>query len=165
MEKSQYTITHQPVSQAHMSPICPPPQSQGGGGGCCGKNKCHSRRLRVLLPALLALVTIASLALWLWCSDGTDLAADVGTLLWKRQSSSSSGDTPFVKNKLYLIVIFVGLLVVLILAIMLSAWCCKSSFENPLCCPCYLCACCGGLACLECIGCGLCCEGLDQIDV
>lgn len=48
---------------------------------------------------------------------------------------------------------------------MLSYWCCKGklpsrqgvnrtdsrdfpnagSFENPLCCPCYLCACCGGL--------------------
>ena len=54
---------------------------------------------------------------------------------------------------------------VLILGIMLSAWCCRGqplcymwtilvkltlpllsgSFENPLCCPCYLCACCGGL--------------------
>lgn len=64
----------------------------------------------------------------------------------------------------YLIIIFVGLFVVLILGIMLSAWCCKGSsmqrrrqchrlnvhldtgaFQNPLCCPCYLCACCGGL--------------------
>ncbi|KAG8715471.1 hypothetical protein FRC11_003970 [Ceratobasidium sp. 423] len=98
MEKSQYTITHQPISQAYMSPTCPPPQPQGG---CCGKNKCHARRLRVLLPALLALVTIASLALWLWCSGGMgDLAADVGSSLWKRQSSPSNGDSPFVKNKL-----------------------------------------------------------------
>ncbi|CAE7231690.1 unnamed protein product [Rhizoctonia solani] len=165
MEKSQYTITHQPLSQVYMSATCPAPQSQSQ-GGCCGKNKCHARRLRVLLPALLALLTIASLAIWLWCSDGLgDLSADVASSLWKRQSSTSSGESSFVKNKLYLIVIFVGLFVCLILAIMLSAWCCKSSFENPLCCPCYLCACCGGLACLECISCGLCCEGLDQIDV
>ena len=56
---------------------------------------------------------------------------------------------------------------VLVLGIMLAAWCCKGqlsvektkriiqphsrsflnigSFKNPLCCPCYLCACCGGL--------------------
>jgi hypothetical protein len=45
----------------------------------------------------------------------------------------------------YLIVVFVGLVVCVILAIMLSAWCCRGAFENPLCCPCYLCACCGGL--------------------
>ena len=66
----------------------------------------------------------------------------------------------------YLIVVFVGLVVVVLLAIMLSAWCCKGkeklvvlnpltlisflkhkkgAFKNPLCCPCYLCACCGGL--------------------
>ncbi|KAL5641533.1 hypothetical protein ACGC1H_001874 [Rhizoctonia solani] len=168
MEKTQYTITHQPVSQAYMSPTCLVSQSQQQQqGGCCGKKKCRARRLCVLLPALLALMTLASLTIWLWCSDGmSELALDVGSSLWKRQSSSSSnGDSPFIKNKLYLIVVFVGLFVCLILAILLSAWCCKGSFENPLCCPCYLCACCGGLACLECIGCGLCCEGLDQIDV
>ena len=66
----------------------------------------------------------------------------------------------------YLIIVFVGLFLVLIAGIMLSYWCCKGkvpscqdvsrteslhdfpnvgSFENPLCCPCYLCACCGGL--------------------
>ncbi|KDN42915.1 hypothetical protein RSAG8_06441, partial [Rhizoctonia solani AG-8 WAC10335] len=165
MEKSQYTISHQPISQAYMSPTCPAPESQSQ-GGCCGKKKCHARRLRVLLPALLVILTLASLAIWLWCSDGMSDLADVGSTLWKRQSSSaSSGESSFVKNKLYLIVVFVGLFVCLVLAIMLSAWCCKGSFENPLCCPCYLCACCGGLACLECIGCGLCCEGIDQIDV
>lgn len=57
----------------------------------------------------------------------------------------------------------------------------EGAFENPLCCPCYLCACCGGLgmsffagtghsveinnllflACLECIGCGLCAEAAE----
>ncbi|KAH7345272.1 hypothetical protein B0J17DRAFT_624465 [Rhizoctonia solani] len=164
MEKSQYTITHQPISQAYMSPTCPVPQSQSQ-GGCCSKNKCHSRRLKVLLPALLVLLIVTLLALWTWCSGGmVDLATDVGSTIWKRQNVSN-GDSPFVKNKLYLIVIFVGLFVCLILGILLAAWCCKGSFENPLCCPCYLCACCGGLACLQCISCGLCCEGIDQIDV
>ncbi|CEL57446.1 hypothetical protein RSOLAG1IB_02185 [Rhizoctonia solani AG-1 IB] len=161
MEKAQYTITHQPVSQAYMSATCPPPAPQGA-SGCCSKNKCHAHRLKVLLPALLALLTLASLAVWFWCSEGmSDLATDVGSTLWKRQSQESS----FVKNKLYLIVIFVGLFLCLVLGILLSAWCCKGSFENPLCCPCYLCACCGGLACLQCLSCGLCCEGIDQINV
>ena len=66
----------------------------------------------------------------------------------------------------YLIIVFVGLVLVLIAGLCLSAWCCKGacfmiisftpplswhgvhsigSFQNPLCCPCYLCACCGGL--------------------
>ncbi|KAM6499913.1 hypothetical protein JOM56_005421 [Amanita muscaria] len=71
-------------------------------------------------------------------------------------TTSTSNSSPFVQNKLYLIVAIVGFVVVVILALMLSAWCCRGSFENPLCCPCYLCACCGGLVCLECIGCGLC---------
>ncbi|KAJ7279492.1 hypothetical protein C8J57DRAFT_1570241, partial [Mycena rebaudengoi] len=58
---------------------------------------------------------------------------------------SSSSASPGCSRSIYLIVIFVGLLVVLILGVMLSAWCCKGTFENSCCCPCYLCACCGGL--------------------
>jgi len=76
-------------------------------------------------------------------------------------TSTGSGQSSFIRRKLYLIVVFVGLFVCIVLAVMLSAWCCKGAFKNPLCCPCYLCACCGGLACLECIGCGLCAEGLE----
>ncbi|QRW04936.1 hypothetical protein RhiLY_03935 [Ceratobasidium sp. AG-Ba] len=50
-----------------------------------------------------------------------DVAAEVGTGLWKRQNASSgSEDSPFVRNKLYLIVIFVGLFC-LVLAIMLQS--------------------------------------------
>ncbi|CAE6462603.1 unnamed protein product [Rhizoctonia solani] len=78
MEKSQYTISHQPISQAYMSPTCTAPESQPQ-GGCCGKKKCHARRLRVLFPALLVILTLASLAIWLWCSDGMSDLADVGS--------------------------------------------------------------------------------------
>ncbi|KAJ7458774.1 hypothetical protein B0H11DRAFT_2060940 [Mycena galericulata] len=70
----------------------------------------------------------------------------------------------------YLIVVFVGLLVMLVLAVMLSVWYCRDPFENPLCCPCYLCTVCvtcGGLdldpeTFQECIACGLCAEGVEQ---
>jgi len=44
-------------------------------------------------------------------------------------SFSLSSPLSNVRPKVYLIVIFVGLLVVVILAIMLSAWCCKG--ERP----------------------------------
>lgn len=101
----------------------------------------------------------------LFTSDGCGYDAlygsDTATGLLKRAATDGS-QSVFVKNKLYLVVAIVGLVVVVILAVMLSAWCCRGAFENPLCCPCYLCACCGGLACLECIGCGLCAEGADQ---
>ncbi|CDO72034.1 hypothetical protein BN946_scf184943.g69 [Trametes cinnabarina] len=81
----------------------------------------------------------------------------------KRQAvDNGNGQDTFVHRKYYLIVVFVGLFLVFLAAICLSAWCCRGVFENPLCCPCYLCACCGGLACLECIGCGLCAEGIDN---
>jgi len=123
---------------------------------------CHKARLRQFL--LLAVVLLLGVGATLAISyiydinlfDLVGLGADLhGGLLSKRQSSS------FTNNKLYLIIVFVGLFLVLIAGIMLSFWCCKGSFENPLCCPCYLCACCGGIACLECIGCGLCAAGLE----
>ncbi|KAF8741434.1 hypothetical protein RHS02_04202, partial [Rhizoctonia solani] len=101
MEKTQYTITHQPLSQAYMSPTCPPPVDQRA-SGCCSKNKCHAHRLKVLVPALLMLLTLASLALWFWCSESmSDLVVDVGSTLWKRQNggSAQNQDSPFVRNK------------------------------------------------------------------
>jgi len=126
--------------------------------------RCHNGRLRrFLLPAaiisfVLLLVGCAALAFNNeFCLMGPD-----GLVARALNNTTNNGDT-FTKNKLYLIVIFVGVLVVIILAVMLSAWCCKGAFKNPLCCPCYLCACCGGLACLECIGCGLCAEGLSEM--
>ncbi|KAJ7050969.1 hypothetical protein C8F01DRAFT_1377264 [Mycena amicta] len=136
---------------------------------------CHNGRLRrLLVPALILLVSLSGLiALLCFVGDAMGVSSDPTAILdglfaVKRavvdgdNGSTDSGST-FTKHKLYLIVIFVGLLVVLVLGVMLAAWCCKGSFENPLCCPCYLCACCGGLACLECIGCGLCAEGVDQM--
>ncbi|KAI5999163.1 hypothetical protein EDD15DRAFT_137571 [Pisolithus albus] len=122
---------------------------------------CHTARLRKMLgPILLALLVLGAVIL-VGCMTHANffeavLGGDGNPLsLVKRQSS-------FTSNKLYLIIIFVGLLLVVVAAIMLSFWCCRGAFENPLCCPCYLCACCGGLACLECIGCGLCVAGLEE---
>lgn len=133
---------------------------------------CHKSRLRrLLVPALLCIATVATI-IFICCIRNLNtlgvFALDDGVLgvgkraLGARDSTgSNSGNSSFVNNKLYLIIVFVGLLLVLVFAIMLSAWCCRSSFENPCCCPCYLCACCGGLACLDCIACGLCAEGLE----
>ncbi|KDR71539.1 hypothetical protein GALMADRAFT_789508 [Galerina marginata CBS 339.88] len=128
---------------------------------------CHNGRLRrFLVPALLALVFLAGLFTFS-CMSGHSVAGWGADSLFSRAvtdgTTGNGTQGSFIHNKLYLIVVFVGLLVVVILAVMLSAWCCKGAFENPLCCPCYLCACCGGLACLECIGCGLCAEGIDQM--
>ncbi|OAX34136.1 hypothetical protein K503DRAFT_468531 [Rhizopogon vinicolor AM-OR11-026] len=112
---------------------------------------CHKARLRrVILPIALLLLSLGALLVMSYCSEVSDLL-DVlglgnghGISLGKRQSTTSSTSS-FTSKKLYLIIVFVGLFLVLIAAIMLSFWCCKGSFENPLCCPCYLCACCGGL--------------------
>ncbi|KAJ7757986.1 hypothetical protein B0H16DRAFT_1527762 [Mycena metata] len=136
-----------------------------------GHKHCHNGRLkRFLIPALVAIVALSGLfavLCFLGESVGDPSEMLEGLFQVKRavdggDSTGSTGST-FTKHKLYLIVVFVGLFVVLVLGVMLSAWCCKGAFENPCCCPCYLCACCGGLACLECIGCGLCAEGVDQM--
>lgn len=122
---------------------------------------CHKARLRKMLGPILLILLVLGAVILIGCMTHSDLFETVlggdgdPLSLVKRQSS-------FTSNKLYLIIIFVGLLLVVVAAIMLSFWCCKGAFENPLCCPCYLCACCGGLACLECIGCGLCAAGLDE---
>ncbi|KAI5118737.1 hypothetical protein M0805_000066 [Coniferiporia weirii] len=138
---------------------------------CHGHRGCHKERRRRVFhfaaASISLLVIFALLASFLDWETVLGLTTDLGGgLLGKRQSTGTtttgSGDSTFVKNKLYVIVIVVGFVVVVILAIMLSAWCCRGAFENPCCCPCYLCACCGGLACLECIGCGLCAEGLAE---
>lgn len=122
---------------------------------------CHTARLRKMLGPILLVLLVLGAVILVGCMTHanffeTVLGGDGDPLsLVKRQSS-------FTSNKLYLIIIFVGLLLVVVAAIMLSFWCCRGAFENPLCCPCYLCACCGGLACLECIGCGLCAAGLEE---
>lgn len=124
--------------------------------------KCHNSRLRRLfLPAVMVLLTISALLLISCSSNFGEVVGFGEDGLFKRATNSNDGT--FTSNKLYLIAIFVGLFLVLVFGIMLSAWCCRGVFENPCCCPCYLCACCGGLACLECIGCGLCAEGVEQM--
>lgn len=154
---------------------------------------CHQARLRrLLLPIALLLLGVGA-TLVISCVSEVDLfdlislGADVSSSPLGKRQSTSSGQSSFTKNKcelifrytsiieavadgfvgviVYLIIVFVGLVVVLIAGIMLSYWCCKGkippcqdvscadshdfpnvgSFENPLCCPCYLCACCGGL--------------------
>ncbi|KAG7089785.1 hypothetical protein E1B28_011436 [Marasmius oreades] len=128
--------------------------------------RCHKDRLRRSLMYLVAILLGIAVLLSLSCFFDVSDVISFGTEgLAKRATGTgaSNGNNSFVNRKLYLIVIFVGLLLVVIMGICLAAWCCKGSFENPLCCPCYLCACCGGLACLECIGCGLCCEGASEL--
>ncbi|EJD40874.1 hypothetical protein AURDEDRAFT_115744 [Auricularia subglabra TFB-10046 SS5] len=155
-----------------MSMHAPPPErtKEHAHGGHCA---CHSARKRrlALVGAGIAFVTL----LVVLALSFTDPSVGVDALFsggWKdgsllrRQvdngSGSGSDDSPFVKNKLYLIVLFVGLFLCLVAAVMLAAWCCRGAFQNPLCCPCYCCALCGGLACIECISCGLCAEAADQ---
>ncbi|KAH7886724.1 hypothetical protein F5I97DRAFT_1807396 [Phlebopus sp. FC_14] len=124
---------------------------------------CHKERMRRIIGPLVLLALTVGALLALSCLADMDILGLLGVSdgsgisLGKRQTSSS-----FTQNKLYLIIIFVGLFLVLVAAILLSFWCCRGAFANPLCCPCYLCACCGGLACLECIGCGLCAAGLEE---
>jgi len=180
-----HNVTRQPISLTSMDPYyhdeksrnppaCTSDDCECSNSDATSHRACHKSRLRqLLLPAFISVVTIAAIIfvscindlIALGVFDSGDGALGLGKrALGARDSSGTgTGDSSFVNNKLYLIIIFVGLFLVLIFAIMLSAWCCRGSFENPCCCPCYLCACCGGLACLDCIACGLCAEGLEAV--
>lgn len=144
--------------------------------------RCKRKRARLILLSIafvfcVIVSLVGALGLWdatfndsSWLKGALGLTVDGGENSWtalsdlmKRQSNGTTGSNTFVNHKYYLIIIFVGLFLVVLAAICLSAWCCRGAFQNPLCCPCYVCACCGGLACLECIGCGLCAEGIDQM--
>ncbi|KIM30620.1 hypothetical protein M408DRAFT_288517 [Serendipita vermifera MAFF 305830] len=115
------------------------------------KSACARRKIRMatIISLVLAAIGVGTFILLCYLDvTGEDYGGMIS--FWKRavgtgNTTSTAGDGPFVRNKLWIIVLVVGLFVCLILAIMLSAWCCRGAFENPLCCPCYLCACCGGL--------------------
>jgi len=124
-------------------------------------SSCHNNRFRQLfLPAMILFLILSGMMILVWSCINWHGWVDNELVGRAIMDTTNSIGNKFIHNKLYLIVIFVGLFVLVILGIMLSACCCKASFRNPLCCPCYLCACCGGLACLECIACGLCAEAV-----
>jgi len=170
-------VAYQPLAQSSMdfsmpkSEMLPSSHSACEAASPCEHGSCHRQRRRRIFhiaAAIFLLISLFVLLMSQFCDMDTmlGLGADLGGgMLGKRQSNGTTTDHQglFVKNKLYLIVVIVGLFVLLVLAIMLSAWCCRGAFENPLCCPCYLCACCGGLACLECLSCGLCAEGVADL--
>ncbi|KAG2346216.1 hypothetical protein BDR05DRAFT_70033 [Suillus weaverae] len=97
---------------------------------------CHKSRLRrVILPIALSLLSIGAFLVISHCSEIGDLLGALGlsrghgVSLDKRQTTTSSSSS-FTSNKLYLIIIFVGLFLVLLAAIMLSFWCCKGVIEQ-----------------------------------
>ncbi|KIJ51183.1 hypothetical protein M422DRAFT_65224 [Sphaerobolus stellatus SS14] len=168
-----FTINQQPSTLYAMDPTGYSPQenkdeahSQCGTRDSQSHQSCHSARLRrMMIPAMAIFLTLSAFLLLASMDTGSEggFVGSTGGLLRRAIGNTTNGQqSPFVKNKLYLIVILVGLFLCLVAAVMLAACCCRSSFENPLCCPCYLCACCGGLACIECISCGLCAEALNQ---
>jgi uncharacterized Tic20 family protein len=155
-------------------------------GRCC-RSKCTrgSRRNAIIKGALAGLIalllTIASFLI------AATLCPELASLV-KRQNNGTSNNngSSFTNQKLWIIIVVVvgmvpelisltlGLIIVVALGICVAAWCCQGAFRNPLCCPCYTLACCGCLGiwclgpwliigCLECIGCGLCGEGLSQL--
>ncbi|KAJ2915059.1 hypothetical protein MD484_g5328, partial [Candolleomyces efflorescens] len=144
--------------------------------GACPHRRQACRSRRYLVPMIIGIIvsliafgllscTNTGLDLDAWLASLTPGGADLVRRAAETTAATSTEGTgnPIIDKKYYLIIIFVGLVLVIFAGIMLSAWCCKGAFKNPLCCPCYLCACCGGLACLECIGCGLCAEGFEQL--
>ncbi|KAG2050136.1 hypothetical protein BDR06DRAFT_1011584 [Suillus hirtellus] len=99
---------------------------------------CHKSRLRrIILPIALSLLSIGAFLIISHCSEIGDLLealglnhGHVGGVLDKRQTTSTGNS--FTNKKLYLIIIFVGLVLVLLAAVMLSFWCCKGWLEAPL---------------------------------
>ncbi|TFK51209.1 hypothetical protein OE88DRAFT_1808011 [Heliocybe sulcata] len=170
-----YPITNQPINPAGMDLYASPTANAKGehDSYCSSHHHSHTHRINkrwLLVPALLALLSlilIACVALAQPDSTFSGLLFGYDGLaegLVKRAAGDGTGNNNgvFVNRKYYLIIVFVGLFLVVLAAIMLSFWCCRGAFQNPLCCPCYLCACCGGLTCLECIGCGLCADAVEN---
>jgi len=122
----------------------------------------ESRSRRLLIPALISTVTVIAIILISCIHDLVTLgvfSADDGVLglgkraLGARDSSGTDSGSSFVDNKcafsnfdvnsygtglmqtnclVYLIIVFVGLFLVLVFGIMLSAWCCRGISRSLL---------------------------------
>ncbi|KAJ7875035.1 hypothetical protein B0H13DRAFT_2348363 [Mycena leptocephala] len=91
---------------------------------------CNGRLRQTLFPALIAIVALSGLVALFCLLCGHMAMAEPGEiietiLLAKRSSESDSKKTSFTRNKLYLIIIFVGLFLVIILGFFL-VWCYRS---------------------------------------
>ncbi|KAF8968513.1 hypothetical protein BDZ97DRAFT_354584 [Flammula alnicola] len=93
--------------------------------------RCHNGRLRrFLAPFLIAVVLLGGLLAFRCLGGSSGWGMD--TLVSRAIGDNTNNGGTFVHNKLYLIVLFVGLLLVVIFAIMLSAWCCRESIVLPM---------------------------------
>ncbi|KAJ7930729.1 hypothetical protein B0H13DRAFT_2309345 [Mycena leptocephala] len=91
---------------------------------------CNGRLRQILFPALIAIVALSGLVALFYLLRGHMAMAEPGEiigaiLLAKRGSESGPKKPSFMRNKLYLIIIFIGLFLVVILGFLL-AWCCRS---------------------------------------
>ncbi|PPQ80013.1 hypothetical protein CVT24_003848 [Panaeolus cyanescens] len=113
-----------------------------------GHRRCHTSTLRRIVLPVAALIVGFLIIAGAGCAMGgmsmmgssTEMGdADVkstGEGGWNLVSifgravadGANGNDNTFVNRKLYLIIIFVGLVLVVIAGIMLSAWCCKGVF-------------------------------------
>ncbi|KAI9060783.1 hypothetical protein FKP32DRAFT_1014902 [Trametes sanguinea] len=147
------TVTSQPhptVSPAlvhHESNEKACPHGHDGMPAAARRCRCENARSRRVVTALLlatfslALLLMAS-CLWnaafneaSWLSalglvdDGSGSAWSAMTGFVKRQAvDNGNGQSTFVHHKYYLIVVFVGLFLVFLAAICLSAWCCRGTY-------------------------------------
>ncbi|KAL0572315.1 hypothetical protein V5O48_009637 [Marasmius crinis-equi] len=103
--------------------------------GHCEANRpchrsCHKERLRrFLVPVVATLLGIAALFALSCFFDFSEIMSMGTEGLVKRATgdTAGNGNNAFVNKKYYLIVIFIGLVIVLILGICLSVWCCKGA--------------------------------------
>lgn len=119
----------------------------------CQHGECHRQRRRRLFHFAAATLSLLVIVAFVMCSEWESVLFGVGSddfegSLWKRQNTGTgtgSHQGVFVKNKrertiffrseklltdfsaVYLVVAIVGLFVCLVLAVMLSAWCCRGT--------------------------------------
>ncbi|KAJ3902824.1 hypothetical protein F5879DRAFT_962411 [Lentinula edodes] len=134
-----YRDFHLPLFEKNSSLVLPPPYAEShvhlhpdqldddcsSPHQCPNAQRCHGSRLRrVVLPIVVSLVSLGGLLALTCVLDAFFEVGEAGSL-FKR---ATDGNGTFVNNKLYLIIVFVGLLLVVILGICLSAWCCRGMF-------------------------------------
>ncbi|KIM71215.1 hypothetical protein PILCRDRAFT_758934 [Piloderma croceum F 1598] len=143
-------VSRQPISLSSMDLYCdekrPSPPSYASHDCECTNgphHECHKSRRRQFLVIVSLIFSITAIGIIL-ISCIHDLATlgvfggDDGVLglakraLGARDTSGTDSGSSFVNNKLYLIVVLVGLFLVLVFAIMLSAWCCRGMFTLRL---------------------------------
>ncbi|KXN73931.1 hypothetical protein CONCODRAFT_77081 [Conidiobolus coronatus NRRL 28638] len=137
--------------------VLPPPPYRHAEEHRCSHKYTVFKRAAILFTSFLSIILSIGLTIMTIFSYESELhhsSADYNTLSSPKIMLARRSGGPFVEKGYFWIVVAIAIVLFILISICATYWCCRGSFENPLCFPCYALACCGIIQCAE-----VCCAG------